>query len=150
MGDSFYHIFTTPYLFFLIICSLDMIGIHSVIAKNYHKSVITLISRKICHKILFQTLYNIGWNCDSKKVSNELPSFLSVSIYFSLVLQYNIVILQHLTIIYFIMPDIKISRTQGKCFTFIILLNASSSPLIITVRYTCNVYIIFYLSHIYH
>jgi hypothetical protein len=49
MGDSFYHIFTTPYLFFLtLFFKWRGVGIHDVITKIYHMSVITLISWKIC------------------------------------------------------------------------------------------------------
>jgi hypothetical protein len=52
MGDSFYHIFTTniPILYTLFF-GLRGLGIQNVISKNYHMSVITLISRKICDKI---------------------------------------------------------------------------------------------------
>jgi hypothetical protein len=51
MGDSFYHIFTTPYLFLLtLFFGRHGVGIHNVITKVYHMSVITLISRKICDK----------------------------------------------------------------------------------------------------
>jgi hypothetical protein len=51
MGDSFYDIFTTniPILYTLF-CGLHGVGINDVISKNYHMSVITLISRKICDK----------------------------------------------------------------------------------------------------
>jgi hypothetical protein len=52
MGDSFYHIFTTPYLFLLtLFFGRHGVGIHNVISKNYHMSVITWISRKICDKM---------------------------------------------------------------------------------------------------
>jgi hypothetical protein len=52
MGDSFYHIFTTPYLFFLtLFFKWRGVGIHDVITKNYHMSVITLISGIICDKM---------------------------------------------------------------------------------------------------
>ena len=58
MGDSFYHIFTTPYLFFLtLIFKWRGVGIHEVITKIYHMSVITLISRKIIdkkHQIIYK------------------------------------------------------------------------------------------------
>jgi hypothetical protein len=38
MGDSFYHIFTTPYLFFLTsFFGRRSVGIHNVISKNYHR-----------------------------------------------------------------------------------------------------------------
>jgi hypothetical protein len=47
MGDSFYHIFTTPYLLTLFFEGRG-IGIRNVISKNYHMSDITLISKKIC------------------------------------------------------------------------------------------------------
>jgi hypothetical protein len=51
MGDSFYHIFTTPYLFLMtLFFGRRGVGIHNVITKNYHMSVITSISRKICDK----------------------------------------------------------------------------------------------------
>jgi hypothetical protein len=51
MGDSFYHIFTTAYLFLLtLFFGRRGVGIHNVITKIYHMSVITLISRKICDK----------------------------------------------------------------------------------------------------
>jgi hypothetical protein len=43
MGDSFYHIFTTPYLFLLtLFFGRRGVGIHNVITKIYHMSVITL------------------------------------------------------------------------------------------------------------
>jgi hypothetical protein len=49
MGDSFYHIFTTPYLFLLtLFFGGHGIGIHNLISKNYHMSGISLISRKNC------------------------------------------------------------------------------------------------------
>jgi hypothetical protein len=55
MGDSFYHIFTTPYLFFLtLLFKWRGVGIHDVITKIYHMSAITLISGKICDKIRFR------------------------------------------------------------------------------------------------
>jgi hypothetical protein len=56
MEDSFYHIFTTniPILCTLIL-RLRSVGIHNVISKNYHMSVITLISRKICDKLVSQS-----------------------------------------------------------------------------------------------
>jgi hypothetical protein len=51
MGYSFYHIFTTLYLFLLTLFFWRRgVGIHNVITKIYHMSVITLISRKICDK----------------------------------------------------------------------------------------------------
>jgi hypothetical protein len=54
MGDSFYHIFTTPYLFLLtLFIGRRGVGIHNVITKIYHMSVITLISRKICDNFLY-------------------------------------------------------------------------------------------------
>jgi hypothetical protein len=58
MGDSFYHIFTTniPILYTLFF-GLRGVGIHNVISKIYHMSVITLISRKICDK----KGYIVGW-----------------------------------------------------------------------------------------
>jgi hypothetical protein len=53
MGDSFYHIITTLYLFFLtLFFTWRGVGIHDVIRKNYHMSVITLISGKICDKLM--------------------------------------------------------------------------------------------------
>ena len=56
MGDSFYHIFTTPYLFFLtLFFKWRGVGIHDVITKIYHMSVITLISGKICDKYRYLT-----------------------------------------------------------------------------------------------
>jgi hypothetical protein len=49
MGDSFYHIYTTPYLFLLTsFFGQRDVGMHNVISKNYHMSDITLISRKTC------------------------------------------------------------------------------------------------------
>jgi hypothetical protein len=49
MGDSFYHMFTTPYLYLLTLFVEGLgVGIQNVISKNYHMSDITLISRKIC------------------------------------------------------------------------------------------------------
>jgi hypothetical protein len=55
-GDSFYHIFTTPYLLFVYF-TLRMygVGIHNEISKNYQMSdtYITLISRKICDKDIY-------------------------------------------------------------------------------------------------
>jgi hypothetical protein len=52
MGDSFYHIFTTPYLFlFTLIFEARGVGIHNVVSKSYHMSVITLISRKMRDKV---------------------------------------------------------------------------------------------------
>jgi hypothetical protein len=60
MGDSFYHIFTTPYLFFLtLFLKWRCVGIHDVITKIYHMSVITLISGKICDKVYYKTLSRI-------------------------------------------------------------------------------------------
>jgi hypothetical protein len=54
MGVSFYHIYTTPYLFLLtFFFGRRGVKIHDVITKNYHMSVITLISRKICDKIFY-------------------------------------------------------------------------------------------------
>jgi hypothetical protein len=51
MGDSFYHILTTPYLFLLtLFFGRRGVGGHNVITKIYHMSVITLILRKICDK----------------------------------------------------------------------------------------------------
>jgi hypothetical protein len=45
MGDSFYHIFTTPYLFLLPLFFEGLgVGIHTVISKNYHMSDITLMA----------------------------------------------------------------------------------------------------------
>jgi hypothetical protein len=51
IGDSFYHIFTTPYLFLLTLFFEGRgVGIHNVIPKNYHMSDITLTSWEICDK----------------------------------------------------------------------------------------------------
>jgi hypothetical protein len=53
-GDSFYHIFTSPYLFLLTLFFEGRgVGIHNVISKNYHTSDITLISEKICDKNIY-------------------------------------------------------------------------------------------------
>jgi hypothetical protein len=49
MGDSFYHIFTTPYLFLLtLFFGRRGVGIHNVITKIYHMSGIYVIY--ISHK----------------------------------------------------------------------------------------------------
>jgi hypothetical protein len=64
MGDSFYHIFTTNILIlYTLFFGLCGVGIHNVISKNYHMSVITLISRKICDK-----LCNANGSCFGGKV----------------------------------------------------------------------------------
>jgi hypothetical protein len=55
MGDSFYHIFTTQYMYLFLFTLINEgcgVGIHNVISKNYHMSGITLISKKTCDKIL--------------------------------------------------------------------------------------------------
>ena len=49
------HIFTTLYSFFItLLFGLWGVGIHNVISKIYHLSVITWISRKICDKAIYQ------------------------------------------------------------------------------------------------
>jgi hypothetical protein len=59
MGDSFYHIFTTPYLFLLtLFYGRRGVGIHNVITKIYHMSVTTLISRKMCDNKIYITSYS--------------------------------------------------------------------------------------------
>jgi hypothetical protein len=78
MGDSFYHIFTTniPILYTLFFELLG-VGIHNVISKNYHMSVITLISREICDKIKSYTKKEEGekYNCSFGSLST-LMSFI--------------------------------------------------------------------------
>jgi hypothetical protein len=60
MGDSFYHIFTIPYQFLItLFFGRRGVGIHNVITKIYHMSVITLISRKICDKNCYDCLFVI-------------------------------------------------------------------------------------------
>jgi hypothetical protein len=57
MGDSFSHIFTTPYLFLLTLSFGGRgVGVNNVISKNYHMSSVTLISRKLCDKLVFLVL----------------------------------------------------------------------------------------------
>jgi hypothetical protein len=57
MAYSFYHIFTTPYLFLLtLFFGLRGVGIHNVITKIYHICVITLISRKICDNLHYMII----------------------------------------------------------------------------------------------
>jgi hypothetical protein len=68
MGDSFYHIFTIPYLFLLTLFFGNRgVGIHDVITKKYHMSVITLISRKICDKK--------NYNVDDPSINSSIPNF---------------------------------------------------------------------------
>jgi hypothetical protein len=80
MGDSFYHIFITPYLFLLtLFFGRRGVGIHNVITKNYHMSVITLI----CDKnglIWWRVIYNgLFWWRHTWSLPCTSPSFTGSS-----------------------------------------------------------------------
>jgi hypothetical protein len=63
MGYSFYHIFTTPYLFLsTLFFGRRGVGIHNVITKNYHMSIITVISRKFrSFSRIFHSYRDVIW-----------------------------------------------------------------------------------------
>jgi hypothetical protein len=74
MEDSFYLIFTTPYLFFLTLFFIWCgVGIHNVISKYYHMSDITLISRKICDRIYFRIAIIVSVKVKSVQDKKKCP-----------------------------------------------------------------------------
>jgi hypothetical protein len=80
MGDSFYHIFTTPYLFLLtLFFGRRGVGIHNVITKIYHMSVITLILRKICDN-KYYSAFDVS-QMDRKAVLGTLILTTDCSVY---------------------------------------------------------------------